>query len=42
MFVEAGERGDFMISTYECLSLMIAFSILIIEIIRNNENKPKK
>ena len=34
--------GGSMISTYECLSLMIAFAILIIEIIRNNENKPKK
>lgn len=31
-----------MISTYECLSLMIAFAILIIEIIRNNDEKPKK
>ena len=26
-----------MISTYECLSLMIAFAILIIEIIKNND-----
>ena len=28
-----------MISTYECLSLMIAFAILIIEIIKNIDNK---
>ena len=34
--------GGSMVSTYECLSLMIAFAILIIEIIRNNDNKPKK
>ena len=30
-----------MISTYECLSLMIAFAILIIEIIRNNDKDQK-
>ena len=31
-----------MISTYECLSLMIAFAILIIDIIRNNDKDQKK
>ena len=42
MFVATWEGGGSMISTYECLSLMIAFAILIIEIIRNNDDKQKK
>ena len=33
--------GGSMISTYESLSLMIAFAILIIEIIKNNDKDQK-
>jgi len=34
-----GLGGGAMVSTYECISLMIAFAILIIEIIKINDNK---